>query len=110
VVPPLPILSVEDPLAEDDGEGMRSFHRARWRSSSGDRTTHLVTSAARIAARTGARVNAVLLKPNQAGTVTETAAARGRASGGWTTVISARSGETEDDDRARPCDWQGVGS
>jgi enolase len=58
----------------------------------------LVTSAARVrdAAADGA-CNAVLIKPNQAGTVTETQAAlaAGRKAG-WGTIVSARSGETED--------------
>ena len=59
---------------------------------------YLVTSAERVAAAASRRAcNAVLLKPNQAGTVTETkealAAARAVC---WRTVVSARSGETED--------------
>jgi enolase len=58
----------------------------------------LVTNAQRVtaAAATGA-CNAVLIKPNQAGTVTETRAAleAGRRAG-WGTIVSARSGETED--------------
>ena len=50
----------------------------------------------REAARAGA-CNAVLIKPNQAGTVTETKAAldAGKAAG-FGTIVSARSGETED--------------
>ena len=55
-------------------------------------------NAARVAAaaQSGA-CNAVLLKPNQAGTVTETAEALAAArDAGWTAVISARSGESED--------------
>jgi Enolase, C-terminal TIM barrel domain len=59
---------------------------------------YLVTSAQRVAAAASrAACNAVLLKPNQAGTVTETKAAlaAGREAG-WRTVVSARSGETED--------------
>jgi len=93
-----PIVSVEDPVAEDDETGMISF-TARL----GDRIQiigddYLVTSVARVAAAAArGACNAVLLKPNQAGTVTETnealAAVRGA---GWRTVVSARSGETED--------------
>lgn len=93
-----PVISVEDPLAEDDDAGMRAFM-----ARAGDRLQvigddYLVTSAARIEAAARARAcNAVLLKPNQAGTITETAAALSAArSAGWTTVVSARSGETED--------------
>ena len=41
--------------------------------------------------------NAVLLKPNQAGTLTETRAALdAAAAAGFATIVSARSGETED--------------
>ncbi len=93
-----PIISVEDPLAEDDDEGMRAFTaRAGGRLQViGD--DYLVTSAPRIAAAARYRAcNAVLLKPNQAGTVTETAEALAAArAAGWNTIISARSGETED--------------
>jgi enolase len=59
---------------------------------------YLVTSADRVrdAARRRA-CNAVLLKPNQAGTITETAAAFSAArEAGWNAIVSARSGETED--------------
>jgi enolase len=59
---------------------------------------YLVTSAGRIAAAAAAGAcNAVLLKPNQAGTVTETKAALDAArAAGWSSIVSARSGETED--------------
>ena len=41
--------------------------------------------------------NAVLIKPNQAGTVTETyAALKAAQQSGYATIVSARSGETED--------------
>ncbi len=93
-----PIISVEDPLAEDDDDGMRAFT-----AKAGERLQvigddYLVTSADRIAAAARSRAcNAVLLKPNQAGTVTETAAALAAArAAGWNAIISARSGETED--------------
>ena len=57
-----------------------------------------MTSAARVAAAASrGACNAVLLKPNQAGTITETKAALDAArTAGWRTVVSARSGETED--------------
>ncbi len=59
---------------------------------------YLVTSSDRIAAAAASGAcNAALLKPNQIGTITETAAALAAARGvGWGTIISARSGETED--------------
>ena len=93
-----PIVSVEDPLAQDDDDGMRAFTArcARQIQVVGD--DYLVTSAARIAAASAAGAcNAVLLKPNQAGTITETKAALEAArSAGWASIVSARSGETED--------------
>jgi len=93
-----PIVSVEDPFAENDIEGMRAFtarcgHRVQ---IVGD--DFLVTDAARIqeAARTGC-CNAALLKPNQIGTVSETLAAwRAAQAAGWGAIVSARSGESED--------------
>ncbi|HEY5700657.1 MAG TPA: enolase C-terminal domain-like protein, partial [Gammaproteobacteria bacterium] len=93
-----PIASVEDPLAEDDETGFQKFTQAF-----GDRVQiigddYLVTDADRVrhAAAHGI-CNAVLLKPNQRGTLTETMAALEAArSAGWGAVVSARSGETED--------------
>ena len=93
-----PIASIEDPLAEDDGDALARFTRAV-----GDRVQvigddFLVTNAARVAAAAAqGACNAVLVKPNQAGTVTE---ARAALEAGkrvqWGTIVSARSGETED--------------
>ena len=93
-----PIVSIEDPFAEDDPEGIRALTAAI-----GDRVQvvgddFLVTNAKRIASAAQSRnCNAVLLKPNQAGTVTETLAALEAAKqAGFGTIVSARSGETED--------------
>ncbi len=93
-----PIVSIEDPFAEDDPEGFLRFTRAF-----GDRVQvvgddFLVTDAARVrAAGQSGTANAVLIKPNQRGTLTETLAAwqaaRAYGMGG---IVSARSGETED--------------
>ena len=93
-----PILSVEDPFAEDDLEGMQAFTAAV-----GDRVQvigddFLVTNAQRVinASQQNA-CNAVLLKPNQAGTITEMRnTLRAAQSAGFGTIASARSGETED--------------
>ncbi|MCC6608210.1 MAG: phosphopyruvate hydratase [Burkholderiales bacterium] len=91
-----PIASIEDPLGEDDAAGFQRFMRAV-----GDRVQvigddFLATSAARVAAAAGA-CNAALIKPNQAGTLTEAHAALAAArQAGWGTIVSARSGETED--------------
>lgn len=93
-----PILSIEDPLAEDDPEGFAAFTR-----SVGNRVQivgddFLVSDATRVrdAAARGA-ANTVLLKPNQRGTLTETLAAWDAAKAcGFSAIVSARSGETED--------------
>jgi enolase len=93
-----PILSIEDPFAEDDAEGFRRFTAAV-----GDRVQVvgddlLVTSAERVhVAAREKLVNAVLVKPNQVGTITETLAALDAAhEEGLAAIVSARSGETED--------------
>jgi enolase len=91
-----PIVSIEDPLAEDDAEGMKKFTAAAGKRVQIIGDDFLVTNADRIRAVGGA-CNAVLIKPNQAGTVTETKAALDAARrAGWSTIVSARSGETED--------------
>ena len=93
-----PIVSIEDPLAEDDEAGLVAFTRAVGRKVQVVGDDYLVTNAARVreAARLGA-CNCVLVKPNQAGTVTETLAAlRAAQELGYGTIVSARSGETED--------------
>ncbi len=93
-----PVVSIEDPLAEDDPEGLRRFTQAV-----GDRVQivgddFLVTNAARVrAAAAAGQCNALLVKPNQAGTLTEAKAALEAArAAGWGAIVSARSGETED--------------
>jgi enolase len=93
-----PIASVEDPLAEDDAEGMRAFTAAVGHRIQVIGDDFLVTNADRVRAAAQARhCNAVLIKPNQAGTVTETHAAfEAGMAAGFGTIVSARSGETED--------------
>ena len=93
-----PIASIEDPLAEHDTEGMARFTRVAGGKIQIIGDDFLVTSAARVGAAAAAGAcNAVLLKPNQAGTVSETRAALEAArAAGWATIVSARSGETED--------------
>ncbi|MCB1494416.1 MAG: phosphopyruvate hydratase [Bauldia sp.] len=93
-----PIVSIEDPLAEDDEAGLIAFTGAAGPGLQIIGDDYLVTNADRVrhAQEVGA-CNAVLVKPNQAGTVTETKAAlEAAASAGWGAVVSARSGETED--------------
>jgi enolase len=93
-----PIVSIEDPLAEDDDVGFAAFTHevgARVQVIGDD---FLVSQASRVreAALRGA-ANAVLLKPNQRGTLTETLEAwQAAQQAGFAGVISARSGETED--------------
>lgn len=93
-----PIVSVEDPLAEDDAEGLARFTRAAGAGVQVIGDDFLVTNAVRVAAAAAqGACNAALIKPNQAGTVTETKAALDAARrAGWATIVSARSGETED--------------
>ena len=93
-----PIVSVEDPLAEDDAEGFVAFTRAVGGRVQVVGDDFLVTDAARVraAAEAGAG-NAVLIKPNQRGTLTEARAAWDAAREvGYAGIVSARSGETED--------------
>lgn len=93
-----PIVSIEDPLAEDDDVGFAAFTHevgARVQVIGDD---FLVTQASRVreAAMRGS-ANAVLLKPNQRGTLTETLDAwRAAQEAGFAGIVSARSGETED--------------
>lgn len=93
-----PILSIEDGLAEDDFEGW-----AQLTSAIGARVQLVgddifVSDAARVRdAITRKLGNAVLLKPNQIGTVSEIAeTARVARDGGFRTMMSHRSGETDD--------------
>jgi enolase len=93
-----PILSIEDPLAEDDAEGFAEFTRLHGKSLQIVGDDFLVSDAARVrtAAANGA-ANTVLLKPNQCGTLTETIDAWAAAKqAGFAAIVSARSGETED--------------
>ena len=93
-----PILSIEDPFAEDDPEGFQRFM-----ASVSDRVQIvgddlLVTNAGAVRrAAAQAAANAVLIKVNQAGTVSAAKAAldEGRRCG-FGTIVSARSGDTED--------------
>ena len=93
-----PIKSIEDGLAEDDWDGWQALTRRLGHRAQLVGDDLYATSTVRI--RKGIELqagNAVLIKPNQIGTVTETLAAVEVAkAAGWRTVISHRSGETED--------------
>lgn len=93
-----PIVSIEDPFAESDHEAMRAFTRRMGERIQIVGDDYLVTDAARIASAAAAGAcNAVLIKPNQIGTVSEAHAAVAAArSAGYGAIVSARSGETED--------------
>jgi enolase len=93
-----PIVSIEDGLAEDDWDGW-----AMLTSRLGGRVQILgddlfTTNTSRIERGIrDASANAVLVKLNQIGSLTETLAAVGMTQeAGWNVVISHRSGETED--------------
>lgn len=93
-----PIVAIEDPLAEDDEAGLIKFTKAAGTRVQVVGDDYLVTDAARIAgaAKRGA-CNTALIKPNQAGTLTETKAALDAArAAGFGAIVSARSGESED--------------
>jgi enolase len=91
-----PIVSIEDPFAEHDAEAMASFTRTAGARIQIVGDDFFVTNAARVKNASGA-CNAVLLKPNQAGTLTETLACwRAAQEAGYGAIVSARSGETED--------------
>jgi enolase len=97
-IPRYGIASLEDPLAEDDWAGWKSF-TARLGSEVrlvGDDL--FCTNLQRLDRGIGeGAANAVLVKMNQIGTLTETFAVIDRArEAGYGAIISARSGETED--------------
>jgi enolase 1/2/3 len=93
-----PIVSIEDGMAEDDWEGWKAL-TAKLGSKLqlvGDDLFVTNTRTLREGIRQGA-ANAILIKVNQIGTLTETFAAIELAKrAGYGTVISHRSGETED--------------
>lgn len=93
-----PIVSLEDPFAEDDWDAWKHFYNAEAANIQivGDDLTvtnkRLVTKAIDVKA-----ANALLLKVNQIGSVTESIDAANLAYGaGWGVMVSHRSGETED--------------
>lgn len=98
LVAAFPIVSIEDGVAENDSDGWRAL-TARL----GDKILLVgddvfVTNPAIITKGIAAKIaNAVLIKLNQIGTVSETLEAiRVAHDASYTTIISHRSGETED--------------
>ena len=90
------VVSFEDPLDEDDFEGFAELTRRLEAQIIGDDL--LVTNRDRVArAQSLGAANSLLFKVNQAGTLSEAFdAARQALQGGWSVVVSERSGETED--------------
>ena len=93
-----PIISIEDGLSEDDWTGWTALRERLGSTVQLVGDDLLVTNISRINRSISERAcNAVLLKPNQIGTITETKAALDTArAAGWGAVMSHRSGETED--------------
>ena len=93
-----PIISIEDGLFEDDWDGWTAMTGNLGDSVQLVGDDLLVTNISRLQRGiTESAGNSILLKPNQIGTLSETAAALAMARGaGWTAVMSHRSGETED--------------
>jgi enolase len=93
-----PIISVEDAMAEDDWEGWALLSR-RLRDRVQLVGDDLFVTNTEILARgiADSVANSILIKPNQIGTLTETLAAIAMAAeAGYSSVVSHRSGETED--------------
>ena len=93
-----PIVSIEDPLAEHDAASFTRFTKAVGHRVQIVGDDFLVTDAARLRrAAAMPACNAILVKPNQVGTVSEAmAAVEAARAAHWGAIVSARSGETED--------------
>ena len=93
-----PVISLEDAMADTDWKGWEKVYNALGRKVQLIGDDLFTTNISRI--KRGiekSAANAVLIKPNQIGTVTETLEAiRLTQEAGWLPVVSARSGETED--------------
>ena len=101
-----PYISIEDGLSEDDWEGWRAMRERLGAvgATGGRRPAGDEHRRASIAASEEQASNAVLLKLNQIGTLTETRQALDTArAAGWGAVMSHRSGETEDTTIADLC-------
>ncbi|MBU2581126.1 MAG: phosphopyruvate hydratase [Alphaproteobacteria bacterium] len=93
-----PIIAIEDPVGEDDAQAMAAFTAAAGPYVQVVADDFICTSASRItsAASIGA-CNTALIKPNQVGTLSEANAALEAANAcRWNSIVSARSGESED--------------
>eukprot|EP00947_MAST-08B_sp_MAST-8B-sp1_P001536 g1536.t1 len=93
-----PLVSIEDPFDEEDWEGFSAMTAAVGDGVQVVGDDLLVTNPKRIQKAVAEKAcNALLVKPNQIGTVTETIEAVKLAKqAGWGVMVSHRSGETED--------------
>ncbi|MDP6632253.1 MAG: phosphopyruvate hydratase [Dehalococcoidales bacterium] len=93
-----PIISIEDGMAEDDWDGWQLLTQRLGHKVQMVGDDLYTTNVSRLSKGIDLKAsNSILIKPNQIGTLTETVAAIEMAKqAGWTTVISHRSGETED--------------
>jgi enolase len=93
-----PIISIEDGMAEDDWEGWQLLNQKLGKKAQLVGDDLYVTNVKRINKGVELQAsNAVLIKPNQIGTLTETLEAiKAAKKAGWASIISHRSGETED--------------
>jgi enolase len=92
------IVSIEDPLDQDDWSGYAAMTKALGGKVQIVGDDFYVTNTERLSKGiAGACTNSILIKVNQIGTLTETLEAVEMAHrAGWTSVMSHRSGETED--------------
>ena len=92
-----PIASIEDPLAEDDPIAFARFTAAVGHRMQVVGDDFLVSDAVLLSHAAAGAANAVLLKPNQRGTLSETLRCwQAARESGYAGIVSARSGETED--------------
>ncbi len=93
----LPLVSVEDPLGEDDWTGWRLATQLLGDELQLVGDDLFATNHARLErGATEGVANAILIKPNQIGTITDATGTLQRAQAlGYGTIVSARSGETE---------------
>lgn len=93
-----PIVSIEDGLAEDDWDGYAALTKKYGKKVQLVGDDLFVTNTERLAKGIALGIcNSILIKVNQIGTVTETVAAVEMAhKAGYTSIMSHRSGETED--------------
>jgi enolase len=93
-----PVVSIEDGMAEDDWDGWKLLTKELGNKVQLIGDDLFTTNPERLQRGIDEKVaNAILIKPNQIGTLTETLAVIEQArAAGYRTIISARSGETED--------------